>query len=190
MSAVVYCGGVYLRALQIKRRIGRPPNLSPRGAKEKALWAGWALVVLGWTLGPLLTERFGSCALFRLWTPLEKPLFSYAGLAMVAAGLVGTVWCHASLGNTWRLGVRGEEKTPLVTNGVYRRLRHPIYAFQVLILAGVWLLWPTPFLLGLVVLHRILVAVKIRDEENHLERLHGSLYKEYVQRTGSLWPKV
>ena len=189
LSAVVYWGGVSLRALHIKRRLGRSPNLRPRGPKEKWLWAGWATVVLGWVFTPALTRDFGERVFFRPFPFLEAPFFVCLGLAAIAAGFAGTVWCHAALGDAWRVGVGGE-KTPLVTNGPYQRLRHPLYFFQIVILSGVFWLFPSPFVLSLEALHLALVCVKIADEERHLERLHGSLYKEYRQHTGTLWPKV
>lgn len=120
--------------------------------------------------------------------PFEGAVSFFAGLTAVLAGFAGTVWSHASMGDAWRIGVDGAEKTPLVTRGPYNRMRHPIYSFQCLILSGIFLLEPSPVTLFVLFLHRVLVAVKIRDEEEHMERLHGPLYKEYKSRTGSLWP--
>ena len=86
---------------------------------------------------------------------------------LILAGLAGTLWCHFSMGDAWRIGVREGEKTLLVTRGPYRFIRHPLYSFQ-----------------------RLLIAAKIIDEERHMANIHGFLYKEYKQRTGSLWPKA
>lgn len=169
-----------LRALQLKRRTGRLPNVRPRTAKERILWAGWLFVAAGWAAAPFCPG----------WVSLESPFSFDAGVTAVLAGLAGTVWCHRAMGDAWRVGVRNDEKTPLVTGGPYRRLRHPIYFFQIVILAGVFLTAPSALSLSILVLHRLLVAVKITDEERHLERLHGPLYKEYKARTGALWPKV
>lgn len=179
-SVVIYWGGVGLRARQIKRRIGRSPNLRPRTLKEKFLWAGWALVSVGW----------GACSFVRIPLFFEGPVPSTAGSALILAGLAGTFWAHVSMGDAWRIGVRNDEKNPLVTDGPYRRIRHPLYSFQCVILLGVFLLAPSLFTLSLLFLHRLLVAFKIKDEERHMEALHGPIYKEYKTRTGALWPKV
>lgn len=179
-SAAVYWAGVSLRALQIKRRTGRLPDVRPRSVKEKALWAGWALVVAGWAASPF----------WGVQSSLESPTAQAAGLGAILLGLAGTVWCHASMGDAWRVSIGGPQKTPLITCGPYSRLRHPLYFFQIVILAGVFLLAPSPLSLAVLILHRLLVGVKMADEERHLEEVHGSLYKEYRARTGALWPRV
>ena len=143
------------------------------------LWLGWVVVSLSWALSPFFSVRF----------PFEGSVSFITGLVLVLAGFAGTFWAHASMGDAWRIGVDGTEKTPLVTKGPYSRMRHPIYAFQCLILAGIFLLEPSPVTLLALFIHRTLVSFKLRDEEEHLERLHGPLYKEYRARTGSLWPK-
>ena len=180
-SAVIYWSGVALRAWQVKNHIGHSPNLFPRSLKEKFLWIGWAVVVGIWA----------GASFFRVKPLFESgPFSSAAGAALILAGLAGTSWCHASLGDAWRIGVREGEKTPLVTLGPYRWVRHPLYSFQTLILLGVVLILPNPLTLCGLILHRILASFKMRDEEKHLEALHGTIYKEYSLRTGALWPKV
>src|SRR5690606_25818605 len=52
LSGLVYWGGVLVQARRVRRKIGRTPNLKPKGAKERALWVGWTLVVLGWIAQP------------------------------------------------------------------------------------------------------------------------------------------
>lgn len=175
----MYWLGVGLRARQIKRRTGRTPNMRPGTQKEKLLWAGWVLVSAAWASAPFL----GTGRLF------EGPVSTSAGVLFILAGLAGTYWAHASMGDAWRIAVRLDDKAPLVTSGPYSRIRHPLYAFQCVILLGVFLLEPSPITLFMLFIHRLLVAFKIRDEEKYLAELHGPLYKEYALHTGSLWPK-
>jgi len=143
------------------------------------LWAGWALVSLGWALAPFIRTRHY----------FEGPVSSGAGSVLILAGLAGTFWAHASMGDAWRIGVRREEKTPLITGGPYRFIRHPLYSFQWVILLGVFLLEPSLVTLFILFFHRLLVAFKMKDEEQHMGSLHGPLYKEYTARTGALLPK-
>ena len=179
-SAVIYWGGVGLRAWQVKSHIGHSPNLLPRSTQEKFLWLGWALVVVTWAGA----SHFHTPPLFK------GPVSSGVGALLIFIGLAGTSWSHSSLGDAWRIGVREGEKTALITAGPYRRVRHPLYSFQILILLGVFLIAPSVITFSGLILHRFLVSLKIRDEEKHLERLHGPIYKEYAKRTGTLWPKV
>ena len=180
LAAAVYWIGVGLRARLFRRRLGHSPNLRPRNKREKALWAGWALVSVGWAAAPF----FGG-----IWPIFGGPWWLFLGATVILAGMAGTVWSHLSMGDAWRVGVRVDEKTPLVTTGPYQLIRHPIYSFQCLILVGVFLLAPSPMMLFVILAHLYLVWLKIRDEESHMAQLHGPLYKEYALRTGSLWPR-
>jgi protein-S-isoprenylcysteine O-methyltransferase Ste14 len=169
---------VALRAAQLKRKTGHSAH-GPKSVRDKILWLGWALVAAGWALAPFVSERY----LF------YGPVSSGMGSLCILLGFMGTVWAHRSMGDAWRIGL-GNEVTPLVTRGPYRAVRHPIYAFQALILIGVFLLAPTPLTFLLLFTHRVLVSFKVKDEEAHLERLHGTLYREYAAKTGALWPKL
>jgi protein-S-isoprenylcysteine O-methyltransferase Ste14 len=94
------------------------------------------------------------------------------------------------MGNTWRIGVNPAEKTTLVQQGPYRVIRHPIYAFQILMLAGGVLLLPTVVSGVTLVLHYVCILIKAQDEEAYLLTVHGATYRDYLGRTGRLIPKV
>ena len=50
-----------------------------------------------------------------------------AGLVCLAAGLWFFHRSHADLGTNWSLTLEVREKHQLVTGGIYRRVRHPMY---------------------------------------------------------------
>ena len=111
VSALVYWAGVFIQARRIRRRIGRSPNVKPRGTKEKLLWAGWFLwsspgsPCRSWRELALPQPVSGSCLFF-----CGRVGFSL-GIVLTVAGYAGTLWCYAAMGNTWRMGVDQGEKT-------------------------------------------------------------------------------
>lgn len=181
-SAIIYWAGVFIQARRIRKQIGRTPNLKPRGAKEQLLWLGWLLVIATWLGQPLLL-RDGDLP------PIARPQL-ILGLALVAAGYAATLWCYAAMGGAWRIGVDQREKNPLVTRGPYRTVRHPIYLFQIVMLAGALLLLPTALSLGVLAVHLICALIKGADEEKYLLTVHGEAYRAYLARTGRLLPKI
>jgi protein-S-isoprenylcysteine O-methyltransferase Ste14 len=189
-SGLVYWGGVMIQARRIRKRIGRSPNLRPRGAKEKALWVGWLAVILVWLGQPLLLGITATTPGLALWPGLLCSSGLWLGLALVALGYAGTLWTYAAMGNTWRIGIDRKEKTALVCQGPYRRVRHPLYGFQVMMLAGAALLLPTPVSFAALALHYVCVRIKARDEESHLTAVHGESYRNYLSGTGSLFPRL
>jgi protein-S-isoprenylcysteine O-methyltransferase Ste14 len=75
-----------------------------------------------------------------LWLRLHPALVHLPtlvfGTLLVVAGYVGTLWCYAAMGDAWRMGINRKEKSALVSRGPYRLVRHPIYLFQISMLAG------------------------------------------------------
>jgi protein-S-isoprenylcysteine O-methyltransferase Ste14 len=183
-AALIYWGGVAIHARRIRKRIGKSANLKPRTSKEKILWINWAFMILGWLLQPVFL--FDNKALPAAWlTPTTLAI----GLTLIILGYAATLWCYASMGDTWRIGVNRQEKTSLITRGPYRVIRHPIYAFQIVMLLGsAWLL-PTIFSLVIIAVHFVCVQFKAADEEAYLLGVHGETYQSYLNRTGRLLPK-
>ena len=189
-SALVYWAGVWVQARRVRRQIGRSPNVKPRGLKEKLLWAGWFLVIVAWMGQPFLAGSSNLPPGLRMSSSLLHPLGLVFGLALTVAGYAGTLWCYAVMGNTWRMGINRQEKNPLVTRGPFRVVRHPIYLFQVVMLAGVAPLLPTLLSLVILVLHLACVLTTAADEEAYLVTVHGQAYRDYCSRTGRLLPKL
>jgi protein-S-isoprenylcysteine O-methyltransferase Ste14 len=187
-SALIYWAGVSVQIHRVRQRIGRSPNVGPRGLKEKLLWLGWLLVVTAWAGQPFLVGRFDN-PLFFFIPFLVHPIGLLLGMLIMLGGYAGTVWCYAALGDAWRMGIRRHEQTTLVKDGPYRYVRHPIYLFQIVMLVAVFFLLPTPFSILILALHLACVLIKSRDEELHLLRIHGSLYRAYISETGSILPK-
>lgn len=189
-GAIIYWAGVFIQGRRIRRRIGRSPNLKPRGPRERWLWAGWTLVVLLWLVQPFVlrirADHPGSQHFPAAW----QPLGFWLGLALTLAGYAGTLWCYAALGSAWRIGINQKEKNQLVTAGPYRWIRHPIYAFQTVMLAGAVLLLPTAWSIAQLALHLGLVRIKANDEEAYLQTVHGDAYRELMARTGRLFPRL
>ncbi len=189
-SGLVYWAGVLIQARRVRRQIGRSPNLRPRGSKEKALWLGWFVVILVWIGQPWLVGVAVTAPGLALWPRLLHPLGLAAGLGLLALGYAGTLWTYAALGNTWRIGIDPNEKTALVDRGPYEWVRHPLYSFQIVMLLGVALLLPTPVSLATLATHLVCVLIKSGDEEKYLGTVHADIYRDYVRRTGGLFPRT
>jgi protein-S-isoprenylcysteine O-methyltransferase Ste14 len=188
-SGLIYWGGVLIQGRRVRKQIGRSPNLKPRGAREKALWFGWFLVILAWIVHPWLVQRPPGPAGITLIAALVHPIGLALGLALVVLGYAATLWAYQAMGNTWRIGIDAREKTSLISRGPYRWVRHPIYSLQMVMLTGAALLLPTPIAFGAVALHLFCVRIKARDEEQYLLGVHGESYRDYLSRTGGLLPK-
>lgn len=190
-SGLIYWGGVWVQAKRIRKKIGRKPNILPRGTRERLLWLGWTVVVIGWIAQPLLMNgKNPGGLLFGLCPSLSHSAALWTGIAIIVAGYLGTLWCYAAMGAAWRIGIDTEKTTSLVEAGPYRRMRHPIYSFQMVMLIGALLLLPTFASLAILLLHFICASIKAADEEKHLTTVYGEEYRAYRGRSGKFFPRL
>jgi protein-S-isoprenylcysteine O-methyltransferase Ste14 len=181
-------GAMVVRA---RHRQHRDVGVIPERSAERAMWLVFVPLVAAWCALPwlALTHDHGWLAL---------PSFAhdgivYPGLRWVAAlaalaCLAMTLQCWRTMGRDWRMDI-SERNTALVTAGLFARIRHPIYAFSIAMMISTALVLPTPPMLLIAAIHIVLMNVKARNEEAHLERMHGDTYLRYVERTGRFLPR-
>lgn len=160
---------------------GRPGSL--------AWWGGVlfpAALVLG-LAAPVLALT-GTTPVFPL---LTHPVFAVSGLVLGVAGLVLVLLAQQAMGDSWRIGVDDSERTELVTIGLFRWVRNPIFTGMAAVVTGVVLMVPTVIsVLALVVLV-VAVQVQVRAvEEPYLQSVHGAPYRRYAAGSGRFLPGI
>ncbi len=98
---------------------------------------------------------------------------------------------HADLGRLWSSTVEPETKQRLVTDGVFKRIRHPMYTAHVLWGIAQALLLPNLIAgpLALVLIFTV-IALRVPREEQALLEEFGDEYREYMKKTGRIFPKI
>jgi protein-S-isoprenylcysteine O-methyltransferase Ste14 len=104
----------------------------------------------------------------------------FAGVALDAGAFMLFLKARTTI-NPMRI----ERASHLVTTGLYRFSRNPMYLGLMVTLSG-WaiLLGSLGPLLPLILFEQLLVAVQIRPEEAALEARFGGLYRDYKTRVG------
>ena len=92
------------------------------------------------------------------------------------------------MGRDWRMDI-SDRNTTLITDDLFERIRHPIYAFSIAMMIATLIVLPTAAMLIVAVVHVVLMNVKARSEEAHLANLHGDSYARYMKRTGRFFPR-
>jgi protein-S-isoprenylcysteine O-methyltransferase Ste14 len=133
---------------------------------------------------------------------LVTPLLSFADyhlplvvrclgvLVMIAA--LGLFWrAHRDLDRNWSVTLEIRDGHELVTTGIYRRIRHPMYAAiwlfslaQAMLLEN-WVAGPSA-----VASFAILYAKRVPNEERMMREYFGAAYDAYAANTGRLFPKL
>ncbi|MGY5879319.1 MAG: protein-S-isoprenylcysteine O-methyltransferase [Candidatus Thorarchaeota archaeon] len=113
------------------------------------------------------------------------------GIVFCIAGLVFLAWIHRALGKHWSMMLKLGEEHKLVTTGPYSRIRHPMYTFFYILVISTALISANLFV-GVfgIGAWTALYLVRIDDEEAMLLEEFGEEYREYMERTGRLLPKL
>jgi protein-S-isoprenylcysteine O-methyltransferase Ste14 len=155
-----------------------------KGGRETALltlaWVGFFIPLI-WIASPLFS--------FAEYPLGAGPLV--AGIACFVAGLWLFYRSHADLGTNWSITLEVREQHQLITHGVYRRIRHPMYTALLLYSIGQALVIPN-WLAGPsnLVAFGILFACRVGAEEAMMRAQFGDEYQAYMSRTQRLAPWI
>lgn len=192
--------------------------MNPWFAKAVILLASIAMVVIRAPHGkrsrtvPVMKSRKGSLEIVLLtiaWVAffltliwIATPVFVFADYALhLIPLLMGTLclvlglWLfhrsHTDLGTNWSITLEVRKQHQLITHGVYRLVRHPMYlalfiysAGQALVVPN-WLVGPS---YGVAMV--LLFALRVGPEERMLLEAFGKDYQAYMATTKRLVPCV
>jgi len=175
---------VAIRAPHGHRSLKVKVATSRKGRLEKVLltfaWAGFLVPIL-WAITPLF--RFADYPL--------HPVPYAIGVMCMAVGLWLFHGSHVDLGTNWSVTLELRENHRLITGGLYRFVRHPMYAAlglysvgQVFVLPN-WVAGPS-YLVSL----GTLFLFRVGAEERMMREQFGKDYEEYAARTKRLIPGI
>src|SRR5262245_29442594 len=138
-------------------------------------------VPLVWVVSPVL-----SLAEYPL-----NPLAFWTGVACFAVGLWLFHRSHADLGTNWSITLQIRERHRLIQEGVYQRIRHPMYTSLFLYSLGQLLVLPN-WIAGpsYLVTFGILFALRLEAEERMMLEEFGDEYRSYKTHTKRIIPGV
>ena len=120
-----------------------------------------------------------------------SPILGIIGIALLFCGGIIHAMGIITLRKQWSTAVVLQPDHALIDTGIYRHLRHPVYAGILLEIIGLTLgiaNWIA--LLAVLVLNGAAVAYRIHVEEDALARYFGERYSNYIRRTKRLIPGV
>jgi protein-S-isoprenylcysteine O-methyltransferase Ste14 len=131
---------------------------------------------------------------------LASPVFAFAEYPLRIGPLIAGIACfvvglwlfhrsHADLGTNWSVTVQVRAGHRLITQGVYRHVRHPMYSALLLYSVGQVLVLPN-WVAGpsYLIAFGILFALRVRAEEEMMIEEFGAEYSAYMARTKRLVP--
>ena len=107
----------------------------------------------------------------------------YIGIAFCYIGLIIFLLALISFGKAWRIGIDESNSNELITTGMFKYSRNPIFLFMDLYFMGVMLVYPTVLFMLLTLGTIIGIHLQIVREEKFLLSKFGEKYTEYKSKT-------
>lgn len=125
------------------------------------------------------------------WSKIGLPeTVRWLGIGIGVLCVAGIYWLFSSIGSgiTPVSATRREHK--LVTNGIYRYVRHPLYTIGSSLFISFGMMADNWFIILLGALAFIVMAIRTPKEEANLIEKFGDEYSEYMKQTGRFLPKL
>jgi protein-S-isoprenylcysteine O-methyltransferase Ste14 len=157
---------------------------------------GWMPVLDTWlvylpAIGFFFVPAFYILTPFLAFADYTLPGWAGWGGSVLFAGALLLLWrSHADLGANFTPVASVQQGQLLVSTGVYRHIRHPMYAAHFFwAFAQPLLLWNWIAGFALLLTFIPLYVVRVPVEERLLADKFGEGYGEYMERTGRIIPK-
>ena len=155
------------------------------------LWGNWyqILLFLGWLL---IFDPFGLARVNPIAFSVISPTLTgnLVSVILVIGGLIVALIARRTLAGNWSRAVAIKEGHELITTGLYRHIRNPIYSGILLMTLGTTLSFGSlSACIGFLVV-TMAIYLKLRGEEHILSVHFGSVYLSYKKRSKMLIPFV
>jgi protein-S-isoprenylcysteine O-methyltransferase Ste14 len=187
LAAVILFSGVGI-SVYFRRKADRVSGEKlPRSADGTAMMLVIRVLGLALWFSPLIYLLNPA---WMSWSKLNLPdalRWVGVGLGVLCVGLV--YWLFASIGSgiTPVSVTRKEHK--LVTRGIYRWVRHPLYTVGSSLIVSFGLMADNWFIMLMAAFAFVAMAIRTPKEEANLIEKFGDEYRDYMKRTGRFLPK-
>jgi protein-S-isoprenylcysteine O-methyltransferase Ste14 len=148
----------------------------------------------------IILVTIGSVLLPALWMIFDifpfanyplSPLALVCGIAIYSVSLWFFKRTHEDLGVNWSVSLEIKENHQLVTQGIYKHIRHPMYSSLFLYSAGQifllsnWIVGPAG-----IITFAVMYLLRVRSEEKMMLDKFGTEYEAYMKTSKRLIPYV
>ncbi len=113
---------------------------------------------------------------------LENQIIRNIGWVIIHLSLVWIFIAQLQMKDSWRIGIDEENKTELVTNGLFQYSRNPIFLGVILSNLGLFLIIPNLGTLLVLTLSYFSIQIQIRLEEEFLLKQFAQDYLNYCKK--------
>ncbi len=184
---ILYFGIAFVaKSLIVAKRIGKNPLVIPKDESAYGLIGQYFKFTLIGIFVYVVLFTFLDAENFKSFEFLQNKYVFYSGIIIMLIALIWTIIAQNDMRNSWRIGIDHEIKTELITTGLFRYSRNPIFFGMILSLIGLFFTTPNVLTLLFLIVGYVLIEIQIRLEEEFLWKQHGEKYIEYKKTTRRL----
>jgi protein-S-isoprenylcysteine O-methyltransferase Ste14 len=164
----------FIKNLLVSKKI----KVSVRGKNKEAsisilLFTITIIITIISILSEYINELFIPIAL------LSNNYLMFTGIFLLFLNLVISVLALIQMRDSWRVGIKEDDKTDLIIGGIFKVTRNPYFLSYILLFLAYILLAGNTVVIIFSLLSFIAIHKMIKKEEKYLEALHGQRYLEY-----------
>ncbi|PWN59438.1 isoprenylcysteine carboxylmethyltransferase family protein [Chryseobacterium viscerum] len=169
---------------KVAQQIGKNPNVLPKDGSAYALVGLYFKLILLALLVYVMLLLFFPEDIFLAFkiNHMEDDIFKYTGFVLLIFAFIWVCIAQLQMKESWRIGIDREIKTELITHGLFRFSRNPIFLGMTISLIGFFFVVPTVIVFAFLLIGSILMQIQIRLEEEYLLKQHGEIYQAYKKR--------
>jgi protein-S-isoprenylcysteine O-methyltransferase Ste14 len=156
--------------------------------QREGLWAHVIACLFFLLLAALILHLWFQGGSLRKFAFPAPDWLRWAGFCLGITSVGLFAWTHAVLGRFWSSNLQLRPGHRLIADGPYARIRHPMYSailgwmISLGLVAANWI----PFVFA--ALAAVNFILRIQPEEKMMLQQFGDEYREYMKRTGRLFP--
>jgi protein-S-isoprenylcysteine O-methyltransferase Ste14 len=122
-----------------------------------------------------------------MWSVLIRPFWNndipgWVGLLLCVAANIGFALTLAAFGDSFRVGIDENKPDKLITSGMFKISRNPIYICFLVFFIGLFLIHRNIVIAVAVVLFALAINRQVLREEKFLVKHYGAEYDEYCKK--------
>ena len=136
----------------------------------------WSVFIIFLALNIKLPRFISMYLINFFWLKYVEIMFCYIGLLIFLLALI-------SFGKAWRIGIDEKNSNELITEGIFKYTRNPIFLFMDMYFFGMALIYPNIVLIVMAICMIIGIHFQIIREEKFLKNKFHEKYNEYRKKT-------
>ena len=120
----------------------------------------------------------------------DNIILTISGIMIIIIGYSITVFANKEINKNWSPIIEKDNTQELVTTGIYKLIRHPLYFSGVLIILGTILFFKATYCIALIIIYFCVIIWRINKEELKLIKYFDEKYLEYKKCSKKIMPFI